>query len=126
MKQKGQSGAYRTLVPDHQSSQNPLAWLEWGGVGGRSTAFELVKKLESRHSPCNSTSFWDKERNQVPMLSLELDVENFLEPIPLTRCKGDREGEITPPPGQVVIVAGQSLGPGLWVKNQSTAVCPLT
>ena len=51
---------------------------------------DLVKKPEIRHSPCNSASFWDKERSQVPMLSLELDVENFLEPSPLTHRETER------------------------------------
>lgn len=66
-----------------------------GGGGWAGCSAELVKKLESRHSPCNSASFWDKERNQVPMLSLELDVENFLEPIPLTHRETER-GDYSP------------------------------
>ena len=67
----------------------PLGCLEWG-VGGAGRSAELVKKPEIRHSPCNSASFWDKERSQVPMLSLELDVENFLEPSPLTHRETER------------------------------------
>ena len=50
------------------------------------------------------------------MLSLEPDVENFLEPSPLTP-QGDREVRLLPLQGQAVILAGQSLGPGLWVRT---------
>lgn len=60
-----------------------------GGRGAGRSA-ELVKKPENRHSPRNSASFRDKERSQVPVLSLELDVENFLEPTPLTHRETER------------------------------------
>lgn len=112
MEQEGQRGAYRKLFPDHQSSQRPPGWLE-RGVGGRG----FGKRSSRRTGTVPATAPPSGRRRGVTCQCLvwNLRWRTFLEPPALTHRETKRRGYSSKV--KLSIPAGQSLGPGLWVRT---------